>query len=312
MNLDLSNLKVLSISDIEELESFLKMHASTRSAFNIVNLMIWGTQVEAQWFIVDDRLIIYNEAWNCILMPLGDYFHPSELQHLSETFLRSRKCGTISFVDTDYIDMYRKELEGFFKIEKDDNNADYVYLSEKLANLSGKKLQKKKNLVSQFKKQYPNYVVRDLKENDLEECLKLSDKWVDDHHREQPGYVYEKKAIDNAFAHFKELQLEGKVIQINGDIVAFSVYTELRTDMAVIHFEKYDREIKGSAQIINMETAIVLQERYRYINREEDLGIPGLRKAKQSYQPIMMLECYKLVKKDCCRQQYQKDGRLQR
>jgi uncharacterized protein len=312
MDIDLNRIKRLSISDVDELEGFLQVHASTRSAFNVVNLMIWGTQVGAGWFIVEDRLIIYNEAWNCVLMPLGEYFKPEDMIEISDTFLQAGKCGTISFVDPEYIDMFRNELENYFTVTKDDNNADYVYLSEKLASLSGKKLQKKKNLVSQFKREFPDYIVRDLLAKDVEECITLSDKWVDDHHREQPGYVYEKRAIEIAFHNFDVLKLEGTVIQVNGTIIAFSVYTELKRDMAVIHFEKYDREIKGSAQVINMETAKALQQRYRYLNREEDLGIPGLRKAKQSYQPIMMLECYKLIKKNCCENEFQKEGKHKR
>jgi hypothetical protein len=79
-------------------------------------------------------------------------------------------------------------------------------------------------------------------------------------------------------------------------MIAFTIYSQQSDDMVNVHFEKFDREMKGAAQLINWETAKHLQDRYLYVNREEDMGVPGLRKSKRSYQPLMVLDSYRIKK----------------
>lgn len=294
---DISKLRYVSMDDLDELSAVLKKYPNPRSAYDIVNLMIWGTQFKAQWVEYNGRLFLYNETWSCILMPLGPYLSPKELLGMSRMFYEAGKCCAISYVDSEYVSQYSDYLLDF-EIVKDLNTADYIYLSDRLAKLSGKKLQKKKNLISQFIRQFGEFLVEDLREEMGEECLHFSDQWLEDHPEDKDkGYKYEREALKKAFAYFQRLHLEGTVIRVNNQIVAFSVYSEQKEDMAIIHFEKFSREIKGAAQVINWETAKRLCHRYQYINREEDMGIPGLRKSKQSYQPLMILDSFKLTRK---------------
>lgn len=294
---DIRKLRYVEIDYLETLKSYFKKYPTPRSAYNIVNIMIWGPLFKAQWMEYKERLILYNETWTCILMPLGNFLSPEELSSVSESFYQSGKCGSVSLVDNEYVSQYRNHLTDF-NIVKDFNTADYIYLSERLARLSGKKLQKKKNLISQFIRQYGKYEVEEIDKNDAEECLRLSDQWYEDHPEDKEiGYKYEREALLRAFQFFHELQIEGKIIRLDREIIAFSLFSELKEDMAIIHFEKFNRIFKGAAQLINWETARYLQPRYHYINREEDMGIPGLRKSKQSYQPLMLLDSYKLIRK---------------
>ncbi len=294
---DLTDLRYVTIDELDLLKTVLSRYSSPRSAYDIVNLMIWGTQCKAQWMEYAGRLILYNETWTCILMPLGKYFNPAELTAISGSFYEEGKCGTLTQVDKEYVIQYRSNLEQF-RLIRDYNTADYIYLSEKLAKLSGKKLQKKKNLISQFKRRHGEYQVDKLRKEDGEECLRLSDNWLGDHPEDKDtGYKYERRAMSLVFEYFNELSIEGLVIRQNNRLIAFSIFSEQKEDMAVIHFEKFGRNIKGAAQLINWETAKHLSGRYHYINREEDMGIPGLRKAKLSYQPLMILDSYKLIKK---------------
>lgn len=291
---DISKLRYVGFDEYEQIKSLLKKHQTPRSAYDIVNLLIWGTQFKAQLMEYKDRVILYNETWTCILMPLGDYFAPQELRSISDAFYETGKCSKITLVDNEYVLQYGDYLQDF-AIEKDYNTADYIYLTEKLASLSGKKLQKKKNLISQFKRRYGEHLVQEMKVEDGEECLQFSDRWSKEHPEDKEiGYRYEREALRLSFEYFDRLSLEGLIIRHNGKLIAYSLFSEQKEDMAIVHFEKFDRNVKGSAQLINRETAVRLQDRYHYINREEDMGIPGLRKSKLSYQPVMILDSYKL------------------
>jgi|SRR5690554_1650095 len=293
---DLSKLRRVQIEDYALLSSHLSRYQTPRSAYNIVNLMIWGTQFKAQWMEFAGRLIIFNETWMCVLMPLGMYFPPDELIEISEAFCESKKCGTISLIDNEYMALYRDSFTNF-EITKDYNTADYIYLTEKLASLRGKKLQKKKNLISQFRKRYGDYEVTPLQKEASEECFDFADQWYKDHPEDKDeGYQYERGSLQKAFEYFELLKLAGLIIRHNRKMIAFTIYSQQSDDMVNVHFEKFDREMKGAAQLINWETAKHLQDRYLYVNREEDMGVPGLRKSKRSYQPLMVLDSYRIKK----------------
>lgn len=296
MKIELSRLSSIDIDKVNVLRDYFRDNFCMRSAFSPVNLFIWGTQFNAQYMFIDDRMIIYNKAWNCILLPCGSKFPPQILKKISDTFYDAGMCGKVSFVDKAYIDRHQDELADY-DVYVDRNNADYIYYAERLATLTGKKLQKKKNQISQFIRAYPDYIVSDVKQSDFEECFNLAEKWISDHHRHHPGYKYEKKALRFAFDYYERLKLKGKKIHIGSDMAAFSLCSELNPDTIIVHFEKFNRTIKGASQVINWEMAKYISQGYKYINREEDMGIEQLRQAKKSYQPLAILDSYILEKK---------------
>ena len=104
-----------------------------------------------------------------------------------------------------------------------------------------------------------------------------------------PNLTLECRAIKNAFKYWDKLPLGGIKILIDGEIVAWSVFSPQTDNMVTVHFEKFDPAIKGCAQVINWETVKLIKDRYRYINREQDMGIEGLRQAKRSYKPEFMV-----------------------
>lgn len=297
MEIDLEAFKKIEITDIPSIRYFIRSNKCMRSAFSPVNLLIWGTQFDAEYAFVSETLIIYNKAWNCILLPQSHNLPPGAVKEISDRFYQAGKCGRVSFLDKAYIEKHKKEFEDY-NIFIDRDNADYIYFSERLAALRGKKLQKKKNQVSQFVRANPDFQVSDVQPEDAEECFELSEKWITEHHRKHQGYKYEKKALHKAFSYYDKLQLKGKKVMINGRIVAFSLYSELNPDTVIVHFEKFARDYKGSAQMINREVAKEVCSDFQYINREEDMGIEQLRKAKKSYQPLSILESYIIEKKE--------------
>jgi len=177
------------------------------------------------------------------------------------------------------------DLEEFFDLCEERDWADYIYSAELMVTLTGKKLAKKKNLISQFRRSYPDYHVLPLTKDKHPVLLRFTEKWRFERGAEGSYLDTEMQAIRNSLEMWDEIPAEGIIICHHNKISAYSVFSPLNSDTAAVHFEKFDPDMKGSAQIINWETAKVLQSRFKWINREQDIGLKGLRQAKLSYQP---------------------------
>jgi hypothetical protein len=229
-------------------------------------------------------------------MPVGRRVSVGDMLAVSDIFRKGGRSGNFAVVTEDFV-TGTDGLDGYFDVELDEAGGDYVYVSRKLVELKGRRLNKKKNLLSQFKRNNPDYVCRSLKESDREDCFRLAEKWCRIKSCEVIGYKHETSALRRAFAEFDELGLEGKIIVTDGSLAAFSIFSRQRNDTGTVHFEKYNPLIKGAAQAINWETAKYLGARYIYINREEDLGLEGLRRSKKSYCPEYRINIFNLVRK---------------
>lgn len=190
----------------------------------------------------------------------------------------------------------RNDLETFYNNDFDFVHAkdydDYIYLRSDLAELKGKRYQPKRNFVNRFKKNN-DYEYSAIKAEDIEECLALEAKWFEKNNgiMDQSAIV-ERKALTYALHHFDELGLQGGILKVEGKIVAFTYGMPINYDTFGVHVEKADTAVEGSYAMINYEFANHIPEQYIYLNREEDLGIEGLRKAKLSYHPVKLLEKY--------------------
>lgn len=183
-----------------------------------------------------------------------------------------------------------KTLEGMgFTVIEDRDNFDYLYSREELAELAGRKYHKKKNLVNAFINNY-NYEGKPLLEQYIPETIQVLEAWRNG--RDNPGdYEANKEALENSEA----LQLCGGIYYVDGEPAAFTLGEELaRGESFVIHFEKALGKFKGIYQFINKCFASILPEKYKYINREQDLGDPGLRQAKMSYRPAGFVKKYRV------------------
>jgi hypothetical protein len=139
--------------------------------------------------------------------------------------------------------------------------------------------------VSQFKKYYPNHEVKPITGDLIEKTSDYARQLFLNHKDVSETLTEEFQALNRAFKFFEDLHLEGLMLLVNDQPVAFSIFSRLNPTTYDIHFEKADLAIKGAAQMINHETAKCLTNKCDYINREQDLGIPGLRQAKLSYDP---------------------------
>jgi len=292
--LDLNSFKPIQLSDKSLFHNYFSAYPSSYCDFNFVNLIVWNDASGVSWQEHDGRLYIYFSGIDALLFPIGREISPKELYELSSDLQKKGNSGIITVAKPEFVETNRSELEKYFILEEDPDYQDYVYLSEKLALLSGKKLQKKKNLVSQFKRLYPDYTVRPLTAADREICLELTETWTVLNEDSDEYLEMELVAIRKTWEQFEALGVEGVLILVDNQAVAYTIYSWQSQDTADIHFEKYNRNYKGSGQIINQETALFLKEGFKYLNREQDLQMEGLKKAKMSYDPDQLLKAFSL------------------
>ena len=181
---------------------------------------------------------------------------------------------------------------GRFQIEYDEDSADYVYESEKLATLSGKKLHSKRNHVNKFKSEYEGrWGYEPIKKDNLEECFQMGLKWRNDNGCEEDEEKNAEICVTlNSLRLFEELELVGGILRVDGQIVAFTIGEPICSDTFVVHIEKAYADIPGAYNMINQQFVEHECMNYKYVNREEDTGSEGLRKAKRSYRPVFMVE----------------------
>jgi len=259
--------------------------------YSFANLFMWGEIFKTRWLIDEERLWIYNGYDDLMLLPVGKALSLPELVAVSDLLRRAGKSGNFVLVGEDFV-KENPDLGRFFKVEIDHDNGDYIYSSQKLVDLAGNKLHKKRNLINQFLGLVPDYASLPLQASDLGACLDLAEKWCRQRTCQELDFDHETSALKRAFAHFNELELRGLKICQGQYMLAFSVFSQLNSNMADVHFEKFVPEIKGIGQVINWETAKTLAPEYKYINREQDLGIEGLRQAKRSYDPEYVVSAY--------------------
>lgn len=182
--------------------------------------------------------------------------------------------------------------EDDFRVTPDRDNADYVYRVIDLANLEGRRFHKKRNLIAQCLREYPCQY-EPITPQLIPECVKMQDRWCEVRDCGlNPGLCNEYNAIREVFTHYERFNLIGGAIRINGMVKAFAVGEELGPETAVCHFEKALPEIQGLNQLINQWFAKYSLTGFTFVNREQDLGIPGLRQAKESYYPHYLVSKY--------------------
>ncbi len=196
-----------------------------------------------------------------------------------------------------FFGMGKKEAEeleilygDMFDIKYDRDSGDYIYRSEDLINLTGKKYQPKRNHISFFKKNY-NWSYESMTTENLEECFNMNVEWI-----QSSGSLYsedlekELRIIRRVFENFDALDCKGAVLRVDGRVIAFALGAQIRSDTFCVHFEKAFSDIRGAYPMINQQFVANELSGYKYIDREDDLGLENLRKAKLSYHPEIISE----------------------
>lgn len=193
--------------------------------------------------------------------------------------------------------LLEETMPGFFEYTADRNSADYIYASSDLEQLAGKKYHGKRNHISKFKSIY-NWSYENITADNLDECIALAKKWcVANGCSKENGLDKEFCALRVSFDHFFDLDFLGGLLRVDGKAVAFTIGEEINQTTFDVHFEKALSDYNGAYTMINREFVANALSQYQYINREEDMGLEGLRKAKLSYHPAILLEKYTAVPK---------------
>ena len=167
---------------------------------------------------------------------------------------------------------------------------DYIYNSDDLINLRGTKYQAKRNHINKFEYWNGRETFEEMNSGNITLCLETYEKWLAEH--SHLDLQAESSAVHEALNNFEQLGLKGGLNRFNGKVCAFTLGAEVNSDVFVIHVEKGLTDCVGVYAVINRDFARHTCQSYKYINREEDMGIEGLRKAKRSYYPAMLLEKY--------------------
>lgn len=197
---------------------------------------------------------------------------------------------------------------GRFRYELDRDGFDYLYGVDKLADLNGKKLHAKRNHINRFIQDHPDWTVEPITPDNLVECMTMDMEWNRRYRTreevEPPAedtLKDESQALARAFANYGPLRLRGLLLRTEGQVVAFTMGSPICRDTFDIHFEKAFGEMRGAYTLINREFARWIREHepeVRFLNREDDMGLPGLRKAKESYDPDQMVEKYTVLPRE--------------
>ena len=295
--------QMVRITDRPRLEQLLLASEPTTCESNFLNIFVWSPIYNTRFQICGKRPYVYLEEEDELLFPGGagaDCPSPAELAGVSAEMRAHGKNGIIHQVKAEYLEMF-PDYKNFFRAEQvSEDIGEYIYRMEDLVELHGSKLGKKKNLISQFKRLYPDYRVVPLTEEQIPACRALADSWRKEkeqaaHVDHEEGIEEEHEALEITFRNFAELSIRGVCIFVGDRLVAFSICSRVNSEQFTVHFEKNDPEFKGSGQIVNQETARALLPFGKYINREQDLGIEGLRHAKMSYRPLVLLRNYNLI-----------------
>lgn len=188
---------------------------------------------------------------------------------------------------------------GRFTIAPDRNGFDYCYDIDKMCELGGKKLHGKRNHIRRFLDANEGcWSFEPMTKGQLAECLEMDDEWrrrslLREGEAEERDLGAETVALLAAASHFEELGMDGGVLRVYGEVVAFTMGDLLTPDTYDVHFEKAYGELQGAYPMVAREFARLVREKYpsvRWLNREDDMGVEGLRKAKESYYPDLMVE----------------------
>ena len=295
IKMEFPEFKAIELQDRDFIQNVLSKYQPQTSEWTFTNLFIWQNHYQFQWTTYNNNLIILcSNNGLYFFQPIG-LESRLEVTRMLLRWLKKEKGEMeprIERADQRLI----AEIKGAddFIIEPTPDQFDYVYRAVDLIKLAGRKYHQKKNHLNSFIKNN-QFTYEPLSERYIKECLELTDTWCQLHRCEDDmNLLSEWEAIRETLANFSALKIQGGVILIDKKVEAFALGELLNNSSAVVHIEKANPEIRGSYAIINQQFCEKTWQNTEYINREQDLGEPGLRQAKESYNPVHLVDKFRI------------------
>ena len=292
--------KPVTLADRDFFERHYALYPQTHSDNTFTSMICWSHFIHYRYAYVNGSVILAFTAAGVTRLhpPIG----PHDPELMREVIRLALDIGDdnkpLIFIDPDTAKLM-KRIDPDLLLVPDLNHFEYVYKAFDLAELPGKKYLKIRSQINKFRNNY-RHTVEPITPGSREEILEFLVKWCESKRCEDNFILaHEIEAIFYAIEHFTELPIRGLLIRVNSQVAAISLFERLNANTALIHFEKGLPEYEGIYKAINAETAALLASEVEYINRESDLGISGLRKAKLRYHPHHMVEVYSLKRQTC-------------
>lgn len=274
----MNQFKPLKLSDKAVFDKYFNLTDYNNSEKNFSNLFMWRHYYNYEYSFIDDFLCIRGNY------PERFYHYPYGVGDASKVIQLLKKEEGNDLVFKPILNEVKESLDNKdFSLKEDRDSFDYIYSSDKLINLNGSKLRNKRRWIKKFKKNY-DYTYEDIKKDNIDEVKDFTLKLI-----KNPDELI---AMEEMFKNFFQLGMKGCIIRVNRDIAGVSTGEELTKDTVLIHCERGNRQYEGIYNVINQEFVKNQWSDYKYINREQDLGIEGLRQAKLTYRPDILLEKY--------------------
>ncbi|GIM29986.1 hypothetical protein CPJCM30710_26520 [Clostridium polyendosporum] len=289
------NFKKLDLEDKNIIEKYIYPYKFLSCEYSFLTLYIWKDACDVQYVVYKDALIIKKKDFQGnyhFMQPLG--YSKENLREIIEVLKKYREDNDMVYLFKDLEENFIDEIKDLFNkindfcIKEDRDNFDYLYEAKRLMSFAGKKLHGKKNHYNFFVKNYNYEVVEINSEKVINDVIEAAEKWYNENEEKDYKLYCELQAIKNVVNNINILKFNGIAVYVDGKLSAFSLGEKLNEKLAVIHIEKGDKNIRGIYSFI----AKTLIDRYfsnvDIINREQDLGIEGLRKSKMSYHPLKL------------------------
>lgn len=298
--------KDINIDSIKELQPYFEMVDYEACEYCFTTLYMWQHVYKTGYFIGEDFAVIMAEyeGNSFSILPLAKKDKlPQVIDYIIKHFEDNNRKICFKGITKDFVETLQKLYPDKFEYIEERDLFDYVYDGESLRTLAGRKNQKKRNHINAFLKDYEGrYNYKLLDKEDFDDCLKLLKDWAsnkEENNEFDEGMDDESIGIRKVFDNYEYLRDNLKIagIYVDGKLEAFTIGELINPNMALIHIEKANPNIRGLYPYINQQFILNEFENVEFVNREEDLGIPGLRKSKLSYHPVKFVEKYTVREK---------------